>query len=405
MSTSVKHFYSGMVGTTLLPAYNVGASAEPVLINLLDQCLVNGWGQQTATSVVVSSGVATVTVPTGPHPFQDYVVVLLAGATPAGLNGEKRAFNATGTTFQFDATGVTDGTATGTITVKVAPAGWEKPFAVTTSKAVYRSPNPASSRMFYRVVGGTGSNPARIRGYESMSDVDTGTELFPTVGQLGGDGFFWSRGDWSWAKSWVLIADDRTFYFQVGADASLPYPNQASFFGCAGDFKSFKAVDSLNAVLTASPNTDVTWTVSDDSSAAANAGIGYLYTGGNGVGTFTPRPFNAIGGAINLLRISESYRTTSGFSGATASVAGATHPLSVNNGLLLSRIALVQSGVGLRGRFRGIYDCPQNFGTLYPTRTIIDGQGDFADRKLMAVAVNRGVAGGALFLDITGPWE
>ena len=55
VDTSVKWARSTMPGAPVL------TRAAGSLIGLLDALLVNGWGQQTATSVVVAGGVATAT--------------------------------------------------------------------------------------------------------------------------------------------------------------------------------------------------------------------------------------------------------------------------------------------------------------------------------------------------------
>ena len=136
-STSVKYFTSAMAGA---PQLNTTAGC---LIAMLDACLIDGFGLKTADSVVVASNIATLTVAAGVG-FADHAVVLIAGATPAGLNGEKRILSKTTTTITFDATGISDQTASGTITAKLAPAGWQKQFSAT-NLAAYRSTDPAST--------------------------------------------------------------------------------------------------------------------------------------------------------------------------------------------------------------------------------------------------------------------
>jgi ABC-type glutathione transport system ATPase component len=152
-------------------------------ISVLDAALVNGWGLQTAT-IVVSGGVATLTTPV-PHVFELQQVAMVAGATPAGLNGRKRVLSRTSSTITFAAPGEPDGAATGAITVVLAPAGWEKVFSGT-NKAVYRAPaTPDGCRMYLRVDDTVGRN-MRVVGYETMGDVDTGGMPFPTGTQLSG---------------------------------------------------------------------------------------------------------------------------------------------------------------------------------------------------------------------------
>lgn len=202
-------------------------NATGCLIALLDACLVDGYGSKTLSSLVVASGVATATVSTG-HEFTNFgdtgvgPVVLVAGATPSELNGEKRINVTSATTFTFDATGVADGTATGTITAKMAPVGWEKVYSGT-NKAVYRPTDVTSNRMYLRV-DDTGAASARVRGYESMSDVDTGTGPFPTDAQMSGGGYF-HKSNAATARDWMLVADSKGLHL-VG-----DYAGNNSFLG------------------------------------------------------------------------------------------------------------------------------------------------------------------------------
>ena len=137
VDTSVKYARSSMPGAPTLPR-TAGA-----LIALLDAFLVNGWGLQTASSVVVADGVATATFPTD-HAAAKHAVVLVDGVTGAltALNGEQKVTAVAPNVIKW-ATAAADGTATGTITVKMAPAGFAKPF-YGTNLAVYKSAHPAA---------------------------------------------------------------------------------------------------------------------------------------------------------------------------------------------------------------------------------------------------------------------
>ena len=107
------------------------------LIDVLDACLVNGFGAVTVSTLSVASEVATVTVSTG-HDLEMVgvntgPVISVSGATPASLNDEWRIDTVpSATQFTFRCPGRSDGSATGTISVKRAPAGWEKDSPVRT---------------------------------------------------------------------------------------------------------------------------------------------------------------------------------------------------------------------------------------------------------------------------------
>jgi hypothetical protein len=131
--TSVKYFHGSMPGAPVL------SGTAGALINVLDACLVNGFGVSAVASLVVAGEVATATI-SGGHSGEVGSVMTVAGATPSGLNGEKKVLSVGGgnTTLTFDATGIADQTATGSITIKVSGAGWVKAFSGT-NLAAYRA--------------------------------------------------------------------------------------------------------------------------------------------------------------------------------------------------------------------------------------------------------------------------
>jgi hypothetical protein len=183
---------------------NVAGSA----IGVLDACLVNGFNAKSVTSLVVASGVATATI--SAHGYGVGRMVEFAGATPSGLNGRKKILSATNNTVTFDATGITDQTATGTITAKRSPLGWAKTYAGT-NKAAYSRTDPAATAMMLRVVDdGTSNYWARAVMYETMSDVDTGTgSTYTSYDGTGGHYIYKGVND-ATAKKWILIGDGKT---------------------------------------------------------------------------------------------------------------------------------------------------------------------------------------------------
>ena len=183
-NTTVKYYHSAMSGVATLN----GTAGS--LISVLDACLVTGFNLKTADSLVVAGGIATLTISAGIGAFEVDAVALVAGATPSGLNGEKRVLSVTTNTITFAATGISDQTATGTITAKLAPAGWEKVYSGT-NLAAYRSSDVSGTRMYMRV-DDTGTTNARVVGYESMTDVNTGVMPFPTSLQQSG-GYYWPK--------------------------------------------------------------------------------------------------------------------------------------------------------------------------------------------------------------------
>lgn len=277
--TSVKFALSDMVGAPIM----TGAAGS--LIALLDAVLVNGWGVQTATQVVVASGVATATFAAN-HAAWVNSVVTVAGATPSVLNGEQKIIDVMPNKVLW-ATTAPDGTATGTITVKMAPAGWSKPFSGT-NLAVYRSANLQANGHYLRI---NDADPkfARVVGYETMTAISTGTGLFPTAAQSNGGGYWYKAVTaGTTAMRWALVADSRMFYF-------LPVPYTAyegqdayrtPQFMYFGDPLNLAPVDPWSTVLGVNPFNN-----------GENGGIYAIY---NEQSAFQPRAFLGSGTSVPM---------------------------------------------------------------------------------------------------------
>ena len=384
MTTSVKYFHSGMTGAPVMSG-TIGA-----MLAVLDACLVDGFALKTVDSLVVSGGVATGTVSTG-HSGEVDVVVTIAGAAPAGLNGEKRLTAIAGTTFAFDATGIADQTATGVITVKIAPAGWSKPFAAG-NVSTYKPTDPAATGGVLRV-DDSGTTDARVVAYESMSDINTGVGPFPTTAQQSG-GTFWAKATsaGATARPWVLVADTRAFYLYVNFGAST-----AHFTMGFGDFVSNKPADAY-ACLVSGKTTSAALAAgqfTEDLALASNANSSAMWAmrGVTGVGSSMAL------GRGSLLPVATN---NGAYSGGGSTYMG--YPNPADNGLYVSPLVIPEFGGTFcyRGQLAGPWYSVQNVGAAtFQTRDKVTGVTGLPGRKLLAV-VNQA---GPLFFDITGPWR
>lgn len=156
------------------------------MIDVLDACLVNGFGTQAVSTLTASGTTVTATFSTA-HNFMQYQVINISGANQSEFNGEHRILSVTTNTITFEIeANASVTTATGTITCNLPPLGWEKPFSSTHSsgtggKAAYRSLNLLlPSRPFLRVVDeldpaytATYAKYAKVGIVEDMTDIDT----------------------------------------------------------------------------------------------------------------------------------------------------------------------------------------------------------------------------------------
>ena len=386
VSTSVKYFHSAMTGA---PVLNGTAGS---LIAVLDACLVDGFNLKAVDTLTVAGGVATATISTGIGAFEPDVVVLIAGATPSGLNGEKRIISATANAVTFDATGISDQAATGTITAKLAAAGWEKQLSGT-SLAAYRSGDVTSTRAVLRV-DDSGTTSARVVGYEGMTDINTGTGPFPTSAQQSG-GLYWPKANAAnaTARGWTVVADSKTVYVHLHTVTSSI--GAAGSLVAFGDFASYKSGDAYAAMLSGFAS-DVA-----ASSSGQTADISHV----DGTRFYVPRAYTGLGSSVVGASTVESYNPSS-FSGSSNTTATPAYPNGADNALIFSRKIIYEAG-SLRGVMRGLFYSVQLTKDAFAWRDKINGQGAYVGRKLMAIK-GAGAAGtsalGVTFFDVTGPW-
>ena len=386
MTSKVKLFHSTMTG---IPTLSGTAGS---LITLLDAILVNGYGSTNVATLSVTAEVATATFASG-HPFVRDATALFAGATPSLLNGEKRILSVAANSVTFDAPGVADGAATGTITTKVAAAGWEKAFSGT-NVAVYRSLDAGSTSCYLRV-DDTGTTNARVRAYESMTDVSTGVGPTPLDSQLAG-GLFWPKSSVAsaLARTWYLVADERGFYLAVDPAGIDRY---TLLF--AGDIASLKSGDAYGYLLTGN-QADQT-----NTSSVPDGCVGYSHRSAR-TGAYLVRAHTAIGQSTAVQRLGAHHNgSTADVYAGTAGYSVGTYPNGPNNGLMTGALEL--HAMGIRGTLPGLLHPVQDLGNAFATGAVVDGTDDLAGRRLMAIrtAPPSGAAvGGTVFIDISGPW-
>lgn len=392
--TSVKVFHSGMTGAPTL------SGTAGSLIAVLDACLLNGFGAAALDSLVVAGGVATATRAAG-HPFEVGSVVEIDGAVVSGgaINGQHRVVTATSTSYTFEVTGLPSQTATGAATHRVAAAGWEKAFSAT-NLAVYRSLDASSTQMYLRV-DDSNPNNARVLGYETMSDVNTGSGPFPTNSQLSG-GLYWGKSGTSDSTSrvWILVADKKTLYYMPAASVSAP--GQVHGNGVFGDIASAKPGDAFRCMI----NGDESATTSfSPGSSAANfdQGQNTAIT----TGAYAARSYSGIGSSAALskgyaLAVAPSaggvYR-----SGASYAADHIPYPNPTDGGLYVTPFTVCEkTGVIYRGKLRGLFAFPQRVaGTFADRDRLRNLPGLPAGSEFMVI---RSGTIGAFAFDVSGPW-
>ncbi len=376
--TSVKWFHSGMTDAPVLSG-QVGK-----LIELLDACLINGFSTRTPDSIVVSGGVATVSISAG-NPYEKHAVITISGASVALLNSEWRIDSSSASSFTFLCPGVADGTVTGA-SVTRASAAWEKPF-VDTNVAVYRSSDLTSTRLLLRV-DDANARYGRVRGYEEMNDANTGLRPFPLLTQIAEANGVWAKSTSasSTVRNWVLVADGSFFHVFL----SLEGNDNRHAWHRFGDLVSFVGVDVSHCML-------CSFNASSPASAF-DAGGSVLFTNSNGY-SYLARNSEQTVGAIAAAECGSVLSSSSGASLSTLPVGDYLlhHPILVKDGYVTTE--------KVRGILPGVRQILNN--KTEANKTIIE----FQDGESNGVSILVGVVmastnqDGQLAVDIVGPWR
>ncbi|MBR7793775.1 hypothetical protein KDM87_14340 [Undibacterium sp. FT147W] len=390
VDTSVKFFHSGM-----LSAPPLNGTAGSMLI-LLQACLVDGFGLKSADSLTITANVATINF-SSPHSAEVDVVVIIDGASPAALNGEQKVTAITANSISFKTSGLADQSATGSISMKLAPAGWSKIFS-DVNLAAFKSANVEATGMILRV-DDTNAKFARVVGYEVMTDVNTGTNKFPTETQQAG-GLYWTKSSTadSAPRIWSLFADSKTIIFNRYPIGNMLTHSELSTFG---DLVAAKSGDAFSSVISGS--------ASDASSGNIPALSNNFYSDPSPAAVYAARSYTGLGTSQQLLRSFQTLTTalTSFYSGNVTD--GVPFPNAVDNGLYMTNFNLCEvANKSFRGIYPGMYAVPQNAGgAAFSHLDKVPTVGNLAGRIAKAIPHYNTTynTAGVVFIEITGPWR
>lgn len=392
VDTSVKHAHSSMLNAMVLN----GVAGS--MVSVLDAFLVTGWDVKAGTSLTVVNGVATLAF-AGTHGATVDSVIAISGVTGAlvDLNGEQK-IKTTGAGYVSFATAAADGTAAGTLSFKMAPAGWSTTFTATNIRE-YHSTDPASTGMRLRV-DDTTALTCRVVGYESMTGINSGAGAFPSDAQMPGGGY-WSKSSVATAapQSWLLVADGRKLFLHVA-----PYFSAGARGGVTRSFGDEVAVRPGGDPYACS----LSYSAASEISNQADGGVDFGLT----LQQAMPRSFTGLGSSV--LHVCACY-TGNSLVVSGADPALGPFPSAVDGGIRLSKkyLTISQPGTSPRADVPGLYSVPMSLAfDTFKTRDTIEGTGDLTGRRLMALnptsvvsAFSSNANTGVSFVDITGPWR
>jgi len=253
------------------------------------------------------------------------------------------------------------GSLTTMLDTNLVAAGWSIAFTGTNKRA-YRNGAGALARRYFRVRDDTlptgGAKEAYIQGFNTMSDVDTGTGEFPTAVQTGAYGgaqiIRKSNTADATPRSYILAADDKTFILFIAAgDAFGDY-----YTTYAGDFFSYVPGDTnASALLSrttenlANASAETVWRIEDIAvNTSANPTVAPFghYLGGSHSGA---------AGSVQFGKLALPWCNWAGATTADSIGGHIVMPSPVDGGLWLSPLFVFTAAGGwvVRGKLRGIY--------------------------------------------------
>jgi hypothetical protein len=280
-----------------------------------------------------------------------------------------------------------------------AAAGWTEPYTGV-SKGAFKQ--GAGSCGFYLRVKDDGCDEAAtptlatfkeawITGYETMTDVDTGTGPFPTAAQgVGGVAMQVVRKSLAAsavARVWRIFADSRTIYMLIFTADNPPNCYAWNF----GDFCSYTPGDIYCCALTARDtlNSGASSPEWFNTIAAAFLFASYDHT-------YVARSYTGIGGSTLHAWVGDTTAANSRVPGFQ----GYQFPNPADGGLILCRIRLGDGITGglnaIRGHLRGLWQLCHNYAGITDMDTVT-GTGDLVGRTFeFALPHNSNIAVGAM---------
>lgn len=234
-----------------------------------------------------------------------------------------------------------------------APAGWSRIYSAT-NKRVYRGDVISGTGYLLRVDDTAAIGNARhawLRGYESMSAIDTGTNLVPTVAQVT-DGALWQKSITAdaTARPWQIFANDKNAYVfldcgGLGLGLAAPFAFGDLISHMPGDNHHFwLACNTLTSYAGATGNYHGTMFKGNTlASAVATPSLGQGAVG------YIGRAYSGAPGSVLLGHVNED------FLGAACSGRSLiAYPDPVSGGLLWGPAHMREASNVIRGKLPGI---------------------------------------------------
>lgn len=283
----------------------------------------------------------------------------------------------------------------------VPAAGWTNPYSGTNQK-VYR---PGSGVQHYFHVDDNSpdatalAKEGQVAGSETASAWRTGTNFFPTTTQETESGLVIRKSATAdaTARSWIVVADDRTCYVFVQTGDVAGFYMGAAF----GEFYSLLTTpDSFRSMVIARNTKNVATTSAGSAENLAALQTGALAT--TQVGHYIARQYTGIGTSAPFRKWGDSARAGLTAGPQFAGSSGLVLPEPVTGAIHVAPVHLNSVSAVVHGRMRGFFHICHNAVTAMSDGDVITGAGAYVGRTFLVV---RATGSYALIFDITGPWE
>lgn len=268
--------------------------------------------------------------------------------------------------------------------ILVTKLGWTKEFTGT-NQAAYRQ--AGGYRRYFRILDSSSTNTI-VTGYETMTDVSTGTEPFPGTAD---SAHLFVKG--ANVDAWVAVGDSRTVYFAVHATSGTPTAGYRA--GGLGDFYSYKRNDPYRqAVWAPSNRSNLTW-YSNILSTSQSAGL-QSEIGSNVMNTALARSYTGVSGSVAASIYGHVVLCPSGQARSSAlSVAPA-----LDYGYDLAEVHVGESAIPcVRGKLRGVWHWCQRTSDGSAGLTFAgDSSGDLAGKTFECFTPMQGNSSDSVFV-------
>lgn len=257
-----------------------------------------------------------------------------------------------------------------------AAVGWTKPFTGV-NLAAYKM--PAGTTGHYLRVNDTVTTRAGVVGFETMTDVNTGTGQFPTEAQNAGGLFI--------QKSASASALNRPWFIVTNGSMLHIYPDYSSdtlaLFYSFGSFPSYKSADAAN-----------TFIMADSSPLSGNTASIVISIIQVILGHYIARSYTQLPGAVAAGKLTDSPKCNNA---STMGATGVPFPSPIDNGLYIAPIYINESNV-LRGVLPGMWNiCHNRPGVQDDT---FSGTGALAGKTFMI----KKIYNGSIAFEISNTW-